>query len=73
MRSRIKKELNLILHPYQFVLKEGQGIQDNFFDYSLLMLQMGCPETIRSPQSLASSNAPLVADLQVFNFTAPEA
>jgi hypothetical protein len=64
MASRInKKNLNHILHPYQFVLKEGPKIRDDFMDYSLLILQIGKPETIKSPRLyLSNGNAS-----QVFN------
>lgn len=46
------KDLKYILHPYIFVLKENRDIQSDLFDYSLWMMRMGSPETIRSPQSL---------------------
>lgn len=44
------KDLKMILHPYIFVLKEGKKIHDNFLDYSLLILQVGRAEIIRSPK-----------------------
>ena len=50
MTSQSKKNLQLILHPYVFVLKEGIEIKDNFLDYSLMILQVTSPETIKSPQ-----------------------
>lgn len=37
------------LHPFLFVLKEGKRIKEDFFDYSLLMLQVTNAEVIRSP------------------------
>ncbi|QLH37433.1 MAG: hypothetical protein HWD61_15880 [Parachlamydiaceae bacterium] len=46
------KDLKYILHPYIFVLKENKGIQKDLFDYSLWMMRVGSPETIRSPESL---------------------
>ncbi len=49
MAFKNTKDLKLILHPYLFVLKAGKEIQDDYLDYSLLMLQLRCPETIRSP------------------------
>lgn len=51
MAFRFSKDLKVILHPYLFVLKEGQEINKDFLDYSLLMLQVSCPETIRSPKN----------------------
>lgn len=51
MASKVnKKNLKHILHPYLFVLKEGPKIRDNYMDYSLLILQVGKPETIKSPK-----------------------
>lgn len=47
----MNKRLKLLVHPYIFVLKEGRDIQGNFLDYNLLMLQVNCPETIRSPKN----------------------
>jgi hypothetical protein len=35
--------------PYLFVLKEGQGIKDDYLDYSLLMLQVTQAEILCSP------------------------
>jgi hypothetical protein len=45
------KDLKYILHPYIFVLKENQGIQNDLFDYSLWMMRIS-PETIRSPKGV---------------------
>lgn len=41
--------------PYIFVLKEGKKIDNDFLDYSLLMLQMGRSETLQSPPLLKAS------------------
>ena len=53
-------DLKLILHPYVFALKEGDGIKENPLDYTLMMLQVTCPEKIKSPTkqnlSVALSN-----------------
>lgn len=38
------------LHPYVFVLKEGAEIHKDFLDYSLLLLQMGQGDILRSPK-----------------------
>lgn len=45
----MKKELKLILHPFVFVLKEGKEIKQDYLDYSLMMLQVGRPEILKSP------------------------
>ena len=42
--------VDCLLHPYVFMLKEGGGIQKDYLDYSLLMLQMGQGDILRSPQ-----------------------
>lgn len=49
MSFRSSRDLKLILHPYAFILKGGKKINKNLLDYQLLILQMNCPETIRSP------------------------
>jgi len=51
MAFKFNKDLKFIVHPYMFVLKEGQKIQKDFLDYTLMMLQVGSPETIKSPPS----------------------
>lgn len=56
MPTQSNKNLKALLHPYIFVLKEGGGIKDNFLDYSLMMLLVTSPETIKSPKK--SSKAP---------------
>lgn len=62
--SRRNNDLKLLLHPYVFVLKEGREISHDFLDYSLLMLQVTCPEKIKSPQSISILPPhPLPADL----------
>lgn len=48
----MNKSLKLLAHPYIFMLKEGNQIKENFLDFSLLMLQLSCPEIIRSPTNL---------------------
>ena len=44
-----RKNFQLIAHPYVFVLREGKKIKKDFLDYSLMMLQVTSPETIKSP------------------------
>jgi hypothetical protein len=50
-QSNSNKDLEAILHPYLFVLKEGGDIENNYLDYSLLMLHVSAPEVIHSPGS----------------------
>lgn len=38
------------IHPYIFVLKEGNEIHKDFLDYSLLMLQVGQADILPSPR-----------------------
>lgn len=49
MTFRSSKDLKMILHPYAFILKGGREFNKNLLDYNLMLLQMNCPETIRSP------------------------
>lgn len=49
MKGTPSKPFDHFLHPYMFVLKEGNGIQQDFLDYSLLLLQVGRPDTLPSP------------------------
>lgn len=51
MSSRFRKDLNQILHPYMFVLKEGNEIAKDLLEYSLLMVSVGNPQTIPSPKN----------------------
>lgn len=56
------RDLKYILHPYIFVLKENNGIQTDLFDYSLCMMRLGSPETIRSPKEARLN--PLMYELE---------
>jgi hypothetical protein len=56
MKETRPKPYDHIIHPYIFLLKEGNEIQDDFLDYSLLMLQVSHTETILSPNKLKSSS-----------------
>lgn len=49
MKEAQPKPFDHFLHPYIFVLKEGTEIQSNLLNYSLLLLQVGEAETLRSP------------------------
>lgn len=50
MAEQNQKDISLLLHPYLFVLKEGKEFQEDYLDYSLHMLMLNCPETIKSPE-----------------------
>lgn len=67
MTFNVNKDLKLILHPYVFVLKEGKKIKEDFLDYSLMVLQLGCLETIPSPQVKKNKNQQLLNDLEILN------
>lgn len=49
MRQTHPKPYENFIHPYVFVLKEGNEIHKDFLDYSLLMLQVGQAELLPSP------------------------
>lgn len=51
MKESRPKPFEHFLHPYVFVLKEGKEINQNFLDYSLLLLQVGIPDVLPSPNS----------------------
>lgn len=51
-------DLKHLLHPFILVLKEGK-IDENPLDFSLMILQITCPEVIRSPTcSLPTPKSP---------------
>lgn len=50
MANRNSRGLKNLVQPYVFVLKEGTEIKEDYMDYSLLMLQVNCHETLRSPK-----------------------
>ena len=58
MKQDPRSTFDNFLHPIVFVLKEGATIQNDFLDYSLLLLQMGQGDILRSPAGLrrVSSN-----------------
>ncbi len=49
--SQQNNDIHNILHPYIFVLKEGDDINSDLMDYSLLMLNVSPPEILQSPGS----------------------
>lgn len=59
MRQAAQKPFEHFLHPYVFILKEGNEIQSDFLDYSLLLLQVGQMEILPSPQRHIKVSTPL--------------
>lgn len=55
MSQRMHKDLRHILHPYMFLLREGQAFHEDLFDYSLMMLHVNCLEVMESPRVVASA------------------
>lgn len=49
--ARQNHDLMMMCHPYLFALKEGHEITQNFFDYSLLLMQRHCTEIVNSPSN----------------------
>lgn len=56
MKWPTPKRFDHLLHPFMFVLKEGSNIQNNYLDYSLLLLQVGLTDIIPSPSPKASNH-----------------
>lgn len=54
MSERLRKSLKQILHPYMFVLKEGAEFQQDYLDYSLMILHINCLEVFKSPSPESS-------------------
>jgi hypothetical protein len=69
----LSKDLRQMVYPYVFVLKEGD-LTKNLFNYELLMLQITCPEVIKSP-SYSQSEKPhhLLQELEVLKTSLAEA
>jgi hypothetical protein len=65
MATKVPQHLVNLLHPYQFVLKEGD-IEKNRLDYRLMLLQVTCPEVIKSPLSLTTSTPSLFPEGEMF-------
>lgn len=60
MKEAQPKPFEHFLHPYVFILKEGQEINTDFLDYSLLLLQVGQIDILPSPQKSQKISNPLV-------------
>jgi hypothetical protein len=50
MTYKLHNDLRQIVHPYMFVLKEGQDFHSDCLDYSLMLLHVNCLETFPSPR-----------------------
>lgn len=61
MGFQARKNLHVIVHPYIFVLKEGKKIKKDYLDYSLMMLQITAPETIKSPHDRSKKRLNMLA------------
>ena len=48
MKQSSQKAKNL-MQPYVFLFKEGKSIQDNYLDYSLLLLKVTVADVFSSP------------------------
>ena len=46
---------NLVPPSYVFILKEGNFFDQDFLDYSLLLLKTGKPEILKSPPKPANN------------------
>jgi hypothetical protein len=50
MANKLNEQLKNHLHPYLFALKEGKKIQQDFLDYSLMLIQVHNGEVMHSPR-----------------------
>lgn len=73
MSFRPRQNLKLILHPYVFVLKEGIEIKKDYLDYSLMMLMVASPETIKSPVGHPKEIPTEVSEVEFLKATLPSA
>lgn len=48
-KASAPKRFDYFLHPYLFVLKEGNEIKKDYLDYSLLMFQVGHVPVLPGP------------------------
>ena len=47
------QDIKGLFYPWAFVLKEGKKIARNRLDYSLMLLQVGRAEVLKSPKKLS--------------------
>lgn len=64
MKEAPQKTFDQFIHPYLFVLKEGIEIKSDFLDYSLLMLQVGEPDILYSPNHYKQNSSPAIQYLK---------
>ena len=50
MKQSSARPFDHFIHPFVFVLKEGHQINQDFLDYSLLLLQVGQADVLHSPR-----------------------
>lgn len=48
--SKGNQNLQQLFYPWTFILKEGKRIEKDRLDYSLMMLQVGRTEILKSPK-----------------------
>lgn len=49
MSKRSRRDLSLLLHPFMFVLKHGEQIEQDPMNFSLTILHVNSPEIVKSP------------------------
>lgn len=54
MTSKNRNNLNTLLHPFIFVLKEGNSFNKNYMDYSLMMVFVH-PQFLKSEEKKINS------------------
>ncbi len=59
MKETQSKQFEQFLHPYIFILKEGKEIQEDFLDYSLLLLQVSLADVLPSPRGAQKASTPM--------------
>lgn len=64
MKDFQSKPFDHLFHPYVFVLKEGSEFNQDFLDYSLLLLQVGQADVLPSPHNLKSLPATAIQFIQ---------
>ena len=72
MTFKSKKDLESITRPYKFILKEGENINEDPFDFTLMMMQWNNVETFRSPSSPYPPAPPVILSTVDAPTTAPK-
>lgn len=60
MAQKLNEQLKNHLHPFAFALKEGKKINQNFLDYTLMLIQIHNNEVMRSPSHYQKAEIPLL-------------